>query len=464
MNRKVNIEFRCFATVMLLVLMISSCKVTQPYEQPSDAINNKLYRDSSNNGTADIAEVSWKQMFSDTLLQALVQEGISNNLDLKVAIARIKAAAANFKQSKLAFLPSVDANPSATFQRVPSTQFGFPETYVLQLTSSWEADLWGKLSSAKRAAMASLLQSEAYKRAVQTQLVSDIATNYYLLLAYDAQLQITERTVENRIKEVETMKLLKESNVVTGAAVVQSAANRYSVEITIPDLKQNIRETENTLSILLGKSPDTIFRSTIEQQATTTNLATGVPAQLLANRPDVQQAEYQLRNSFELVNVARAYFYPSFTITGAAGYSSASLAQLFNPVSFFANITGGLLQPVFEQGLNKQRLSVAQANQEESLNTFKKTILIAGQEVSNALFSYDAALQKQSLRSEQIAYLQKSVDFTKQLLEYSSATNYTDVLTSEQNLLAAQLSSVNDKLQQLSAVVVLYRSLGGGWR
>ena len=464
MNRKVNIEFRCFATVMLLVLMISSCKVTQPYKQPSDAINNKLYRDSSNNGTADIAEVSWKQMFSDTLLQALVQEGISNNLDLKVAIARIKAAAANFKQSKLAFLPSVDANPSATFQRVPSTQFGFPETYVLQLTSSWEADLWGKLSSAKRAAMASLLQSEAYKRAVQTQLVSDIATNYYLLLAYDAQLQITERTVENRIKEVETMKLLKESNVVTGAAVVQSAANRYSVEITIPDLKQNIRETENTLSILLGKSPDTIFRSTIEQQATTTNLATGVPAQLLANRPDVQQAEYQLRNSFELVNVARAYFYPSFTITGAAGYSSASLAQLFNPVSFFANITGGLLQPVFEQGLNKQRLSVAQANQEESLNTFKKTILIAGQEVSNALFSYDAALQKQSLRSEQIAYLQKSVDFTKQLLEYSSATNYTDVLTSEQNLLAAQLSSVNDKLQQLSAVVVLYRSLGGGWR
>ena len=464
MNRKVNIEFRFFATVMLLVLMISSCKVTQPYKQPSDAINNKLYRDSSNNGTADIAEVSWKQMFSDTLLQALVQEGISNNLDLKVAIARIKAAAANFKQSKLAFLPSVDANPSATFQRVPSTQFGFPETYVLQLTSSWEADLWGKLSSAKRAAMASLLQSEAYKRAVQTQLVSDIATNYYLLLAYDAQLQITERTVENRIKEVETMKLLKESNVVTGAAVVQSAANRYSVEITIPDLKQNIRETENTLSILLGKSPDTIFRSTIEQQATTTNLATGVPAQLLANRPDVQQAEYQLRNSFELVNVARAYFYPSFTITGAAGYSSASLAQLFNPVSFFANITGGLLQPVFEQGLNKQRLSVAQANQEESLNTFKKTILIAGQEVSNALFSYDAALQKQSLRSEQIAYLQKSVDFTKQLLEYSSATNYTDVLTSEQNLLAAQLSSVNDKLQQLSAVVVLYRSLGGGWR
>jgi len=464
MKRKANTECRCFAIVIVLIVIISSCKVTQPYKQPADATNNKLYRDTLNTDTTNIGTISWKQMFGDTLLQLLIQEGISNNLDLKVAIARIKTAAANFKQSRLAFLPAVDANPSATFQRVPSTQFGFPEAYLLQLTSSWEADIWGKLSSAKRAALASLLQSEAYKRAVQTQLVSDIATDYYLLLAYDAQLQITERTVENRIKEVETMKLLKESNVVTGAAVVQSAANRYSVEITIPDLKQSIRETENELSILLGRNPDTILRSTIEEQRTNTNLATGVPAQLLANRPDVQQAEFQLRNSFELVNVARTYFYPSLTITGSAGFSSTSLAQLFDPVSFFANVTGGLLQPVFEQGLNKQRLAVAQANQEEYLNTFRKTILIAGQEVSNALYSYGAAVGKQSLRSEQIAYLQKSVDYTKQLLEYSSTTNYTDVLTSEQSLLAAQLSSVNDKLQQLTAVVGLYRSLGGGWR
>ncbi|HSZ85941.1 MAG TPA: TolC family protein, partial [Puia sp.] len=194
------------------------------------------------------------------------------------------------------------------------------------------------------------------------------------------------------------------------------------------------------------------------------NLATGVPAQLLANRPDVQQAEFQLRNSLELVNVARTYFYPSFTITASAGFSNTTIEQLFNPVSFFANITGGLLQPIFDQGRNKQRLSIAQAAQEEYLNTFKKTILTAGQEVSNALFSYQSAVQKQSLRKEQINYLQKSVDYTKQLLEYSSATNYTDVLTSEQSLLAAQLSSINDKLQQLNAIVNLYRSLGGGWK
>lgn len=454
-----------WATIfVVIVVIIHSCKVTQPYKQPADAASNKLYRDSSNNDTTNIAAISWKQMFTDTLLQSLVQEGISNNPDLKVAVARIKTAAANFRQSKLALLPSADANATAGFQRVPSTQFGFPEAYLLDITTSWEADIWGKLSSAKRAALASLLQSEAYKRAVQTQLVADIVTNYYSLMAYDAQLHITERTVENRIKEVETMKVLKESNVVTGAAVVQSAANRYSVEITIPDLKQNIRETENILSILLGRNPDTIFRATLEQQNVATNLATGVPAQLLANRPDVQQAEYQLRNSFEMVNVARTYFYPSLTITGSAGFSATSLSQLFNPASFFANITGGLLQPIFDQGINKRRLAVAKANQEEYLNTFKKTILIAGQEVSDALYSYKAASEKQLLREQQIVYLQKSVDYTKELLKYSSATNYTDVLTSEQSLLAAQLGSINDKLQQLNAVVSLYRSLGGGWK
>lgn len=260
------------------------------------------------------------------------------------------------------------------------------------------------------------------------------------------------------------MKALKESDVVTGAAVVQSAANRYSVEITIPDLKQNIRETENNLSILLGKNPDTILRSSLGQQVIDTTLASGVALQLLANRPDVQQAEYQLRNSFELVNVARTYFYPSLTITGVAGLSGTALSKLFLPASFFANIAGGLLQPVFNKGLNKQRLAIAQARQEEYLSAFKKTILVAGQEVSNALYSYQAAKDKQSLRLQQILNLQKSVEYTKLLLQYSSATNYTDVLTSEQSLLAAQLGGINDRLQQLTAIVSLYRSLGGGWK
>lgn len=446
---------------IIFFALVTACKVSQPYTAPQ--ADTTPYRGTQGD-TNNIASIPWRQMFSDPQLQTLIQQGIDNNLDLKLALARIKTAAANARQSRLALLPLVDANASAAFQRVPSTSFGFPETFQLYVNASWEADLWGKLSSTKRAALASLLQSDAYRRAVQTQLVADIATNYYLLLAYDEQLRITEQTVANRKEDVETMKTLKESDVVTGAAVVQSQANRYSAEIIIPDLKQNIRETENAISVLLGKNADTVFRSTLQQQAVTTNLAAGVPLQLLANRPDVQQAELQFRNAYEMVNVARAYFYPTLTITGSAGLSGTSVTQLFNLSTYFANIAGGLLQPIFEKGRNTQRLDVAKATQEEYFNTFKRTVLVAGQEVSNALYSYQAAKDKETIRTQQIVFLEKSVDFTKELLKFSSATNYTDVLTSEQSLLSAQLNSINDKLQQLTAVVSLYKSLGGGWR
>jgi len=459
-----NVKKRYWVVISVaIVALLGSCKVTQPY-QPTTITANNLYRDSAAADTSNIANISWRQLFNDTALQTLIQEGINNNLDLKVAVARIKAAAANFKQSQQALLPSLNVNPSVEAEKVASTQYGFPYTYTLALNAAWEVDIWGQLSSAKRANLAALLESDANKRAVQTQLVSNIATDYYLLLSYDAQLKVTEQTLALRKEEVETMKVLKESDVVTGAAVVQSAANRYSVEVTIPDLKRSIRETENALSVLLGRNPDSIARSSLDSQAISVELKTGVPVQLLANRPDVQAAEFQVRNDFELINVARTYFYPALTITASGGWSSASVGQVFNAASIFANVIGGLVQPIFNQGLNKQRLAVAKANQEVDLSTFKKTVLTAGQEVSDALYSYKSAEEKEGLRSEQIIYLQKSVDYTKELLKYSSATNYTDVLTSEQSLLAAQLSRISDKLQKLTAMVTLYSSLGGGWR
>lgn len=446
------------------VVALAACKVTQNYQRPPGVVDNTLYRDINTTDTTTIAEIPWRQMFSDTLLQGLIAEGINNNYDLKIAVARIKQAQANLAQSKAAFFPSVQGHASGTVQKVASTSFGNAEVYQLYGSASWEADIWGKLRSTKRAALAALLESDAYRKAVQTQLVSDIATSYYALLGYDAQLQVTLKTVENRKQDVETMKVLKASDVVTGAAVVQSEANRYSAEVTIPDLKQSIRETENALSVLLGRSPGAIVRDSLESQEVRTNLQTGVPAQLLANRPDVQEAEYQLRYYFEMTNVAKTYFYPSLTITAQGGLSNGSLSQLFSAASLFGNIVGGLTQPIYNQGLNKQRLNIAQAQQEEYIATYKKTLLGAGQEVSNALYDYQAASDKIKIRSTQIGFLEKSVDFTKELLKYTANTNYTDVLTSEQSLLAAKLNSVSDKLQQLQAVVELYRSLGGGWK
>jgi NodT family efflux transporter outer membrane factor (OMF) lipoprotein len=459
-------------TALAGAFALSAC-VTHKYTPPAPATAN-VYRDTTVTDSASLADVPVTQLFTDTVLQNLIAEGIRESYDLKTAVQRIAEADATLRQSKAAYLPTLSGGPQVTRAKQSAAGLNFPPefassfnltttTYQLGLSASWEADIWGKLSSTKRAAFANLLKSEAARRAVQTQLIADIATNYYSLLALDKQLAITEETVKNRITDMETMKALKESAVVNGAAVVQSEANRYAAEVTIPDLKRSIRETENALSILLARQPGTIKRTTLAEQKPYTNLMLGVPSQLLKNRPDVQQAELTFRAAFENVNVARTYFYPSLTISGQGGASALKIKDLFEH-SIFYNVVGGLTQPIFNQGQNKARLRTAKAQQQEAFYGFQQSLLTAGQEVSNALYAYQTAVDKQGSRTKQLRALEKSVDYTKDLLRYSSATNYTDVLTSEQSLLSAQLSSVNDRLQQLQAVVSLYHALGGGWK
>jgi len=340
---------------------------------------------------------------------------------------------------------------------------GAAHQYLLGLSSSWEADVWGKLRSTRRSYAAAVLQSEAYRRVVQTQLIADIADNYYALLALDAQLAITQQTVQNRIKDVEVMKLLLEGDVVTGAAVVQSEAQRYAAEVTIPDLQRNIREAENLLATLLGRTPGAIARGTLAGQEAAPDLLTGVPSQLLRNRPDVQQAEYAFESTFEQTNAARTYFYPSFTVTANGGLTSTTIQNLFSPTAIFASMVGGLAQPIFNQGINRLRLARSQALQQEYLYTYQQTMFVAGQEVSNALFSYQSATDKTRIRAQQLEALNKAVDYTQELLRAGFA-NYTEVLTAQQSLLQAQLNGVNDQLQQRQAVTDLYHALGGGWQ
>ncbi|SDD37773.1 efflux transporter outer membrane subunit [Pedobacter soli] len=454
----------------IAILSLSAC-VTKKYERPQ-VKSEGLYRDNNTTDTASIADLQWKQLFSDTTLQSLIQQGINENLDLKQAIERIKIAEATLQQSRAAFLPSLQADVNVTDNKQSQAALNFPagininletQTYKAQLSTAWEADIWGKLSSAKRAAYATLLQSDAAKRAVQTQLIATIANNYYTLLALDKQLAITEETIRVRTKDVETMRELKQGAVVNGAAVVQSEANLYAAQVTLPDLKRSIKEAENALSVVLGKAPNAINRTTLDQQTPYADLKTGVSAQLLQNRPDVIAAEFGFRSAFENTNVAKAYFYPALTLTASGGLSSLQLQDFFSK-SIFYNLVGGLTQPIFAKGANKARLKTAQANQQIAFYNFQQTLLTGGQEVSNALFAYQTAVEKEATRAKQIASLTKAVDFTKELLRYSSATNYTDVLTSEQSLLTAQLSGINDKLQKLQSVVNLYRALGGGWK
>lgn len=460
-----------FWQALLLAGIMASCKISKPYQTPGGSELAK-FRDADETDTTTIADLPWQKLISDSTLQKLIEEGIANNLDLKIAVQRINQAQATLQQSRAAFFPSLDAGLKVTEAKSSQAALNFPSgininlnttTYQALLSSSWEADIWGKLKSTKKSALASFLASEASKRAVQTQLISDIATGYYNLLAYDRQLAITEQTLKNRIEDQETMKVLKKSAIVNGAAVVQSEANRYAAEVTIPDLKRSIREAENALAILLARAPGTIERTQLEVQKPYEELSVGIPAQLLRNRPDLQQAELSFRAAFENTNVARAYFYPAFTLTSSGGLSSLQLKDFFNK-SVFYSFLGGLTQPVFAQGANKARLKTNESLQQEAFYSYQQIWLTAGQEVSNALFLYNTAVEKEQTRAKQIAALEKSVEFTKELLRYSSSTNYTDVLTSEQTLLTAQLSGVNDRLQKLQSVVQLYRALGGGWK
>ena len=461
-----------YILMVMTAVLLSACSVTKRYERPTTLKTDQLYRDQASADSTTIADMPWQSVFKDEKLNALIQKGLDNNLNLKNAIENIVQAQASLRQSKLAYYPTLQLDANVTRNKQSQAGLNFPPginintlttTYKLGLSTSWEADIWGKLSSSKRAALATYLASDAAKQAVQTQLISDIANNYFRLLAYDRQLIITQETLESRIKNVETIKDLKEGAIVTGAAVVQSEANQHAAEVLIPDLKQSIRETENAINILLGQAPGPIDRGVLGTQIVPENLAIGMPSQLLQNRPDVRQAEFNFRVAFESVNLAKTYFYPSLTLTASGGFSNLELKDFFTN-SIFYSIIGGLTQPLFNKGVNKMRLTTAQSQQLQAYNNFQQSLLTAGQEVSNALYTYQMAVEKEDSRAKQIEALIKAVDYTKQLLEYSSATNYTDVLTSEQNLLAAQLSGVNDNLQKLQAVVDLYRALGGGWK
>jgi len=447
-----------------LLAVFAACNSIKPYHKPGvDSAN--LFRDYIANDTNSMASLHWNEVFTDTILQQLISDGIRHNFDLQKAYSVTRQSQAYFDQSKLAYFPVINGDAGFALSGSSNPQAfnntGKPRVYSVELTASWEADIWGKLKSAKKAQLAFLLQSTANARAVQTSLVADIANNYYNLMALDQQLSITEQSVRDWQNTVNTMKSLKKADVVTGAAVVQSEASKYAVEVTIPDLKQAIWQTENMINLLLGRTPGPVHRADLAAEQPVNLLDPGVPARMLANRPDVMAAEYGFRNAFELTNVARTSFYPSLTLTGSGGYSS--IRSFFGVGSLIGNLITGITQPIFNQGANKLRLKVAKEQQQQALLNFQYTVLSAGQDVSNAMMSYKTAQAKAATRVYQLENLVKSVNYTQQLVKYGSA-NYTEVLTAQQSLLAAQLSGVNDKLQQLQAIVYLYRALGGGWQ
>ncbi|GAK94629.1 RND efflux system [Nonlabens ulvanivorans] len=457
--------------VLIVALTLQSCFVAHDYIRPElPEVTQELYRtDNLPIDSLSMADLSWKTMFKDSVLQSYIEEGLENNMDVRIAIQQMNAAQAYARQGKAGFQPTLNVGPNYTRQEFSeNSQFGSIfsgglNTYDITANLSWEADIWGKISSNNRATQAAYLQSVAGHQAVKTQLISSIASAYYNLLALDAQLEITKQTIDTRQSGVETIKALKDAGQVTQVAVDQNVAQFNNARALQVDIETAIFKTENTLSILLGKGPQNFDRSTLESQVIEENIKLGFPSTLLRNRPDVMAAEYGLINSFELTNVANSSFYPSLTLTASGGLQSLQLDDLLSVNSLFANLVGGLTQPLLNKRKLKTQKEVALAQQEQSLLQFKKTLLIAGNEVSNALFSYESETKKYKFRVNEVEALRRAESNSEELLKNGYA-NYLDLLTARESALTAELNIIDSKLQQLVAVVNLYEALGGGWR
>ena len=448
---------------MCAAALLSSCHIYKSYKRPKVATSG-MYRDTVSvkdtlaSDTTNMGNLPWKEVFRDPKLQTLIEKGLAHNVNLQTAMLRVDEAKASLLASKLAFAPSFALAPQGTVSRFS----GFTaETYSLPVTASWQVDAFGGLLNAKRGAKSSLLQSEAYRQAVQTQVIANIANCYYTLLMLDKQLDITEKTTKMWGENVETMKAMKKAGMTNEAAVSQSEATYYQVSATLPDLRRQIRETENTLSLLLAQSPQQIQRGTLADQHLPEKLSAGIPLQMLSNRPDVKQAEMTLASAYYSTNQARSAFYPQITLSGSAGWTNSAGGAIINPGKFLLSAVGSLTQPLFTKGANTARLKIAKAEQQVALLAFQQSILAAGSEVSNALYQYQVAGEKCIQRKQQIESLNSSVDKTQQLMKYGSST-YLEVLTAQQSLLSASLSDVADSFQRIQAVINLYQALGGG--
>ena len=440
---------------------LGACSVYKSYERPDMPVVDSLYRQAAATSadTTSIASLSWRELFTDPKLQALIETGLQNNTDLNIARLKVTEAEATLMTSRLAYLPSISFEPSGTLRSVDGN--AMTKSYDIAASASWEVDIFGKLTNAKRGAKAALEQSEAYRQAVQTQLIATIANSYYSLLMLDAQLDISERTAAIWGENVRAMKALKAAGDATELAVAQSEASKLSVDASIASLRQQIDQMENTLTALLGIAPQKIDRTTIGEQRFPTELAAGVPLQLLQRRPDVRQSEAALAQAFYATNAARAAFYPSITLSGSAGWTNAAGAAITNPGQWLFTAVGSLVQPLFNRGKNIANLRIAKAQQEEALLSFRQSLLDAGTDVNNALIQWQTARQRQQIDQQQILSLESTVRSSELLMQYSSQ-NYLEVLTARQTLLQAELTAVSDRFDEIQGVINLYHALGGG--
>ena len=451
--------------MMCLTAMMSSCHIYKAYDRPETIDASGIYRDPASatdtlaSDTANMGNLPWKEVFRDAKLQALIEEGLANNVDMQAAALRVQEAKVMLTAAKLSYLPTINFIPQGTlssFDKSKPTQ-----TYQLPVSASWEIDLFGKILNAKRGQKVAYEQSKYSEQAVRSQIICGIANTYYSLLMLDRQVEITTEAAAIYKENVRVMEAMKIAGMTTEAAVAQMRAASHQVEASLMDLKRQVRETENSLAVLLARTPQTIDRSTLDAQVMPEELTAGVPMQLLENRPDVKMAEMTLASAYYTTNSARAAFYPGLNITGTAGWTNSAGMAVLNPGKLILNAVASLAQPIFNNGKLIANLKVSKAEEKIAQMNYQQTILEAGKEVSDALFLYDTQNKKLVEDRGQVEQLDKAVTYTKALFQSGDAT-YLEILTAQQNLLSAQLSEVSDNFQRMQAVINLYSALGGG--
>lgn len=451
-------------TLSVSCLLLSSCGIYTTYERLSDINTDGLYGQDLNEeavavDTASIASLSWRELFTDSHLQMLIEHALQSNTDLLSAQQRIKEAEATLSSAKLAYLPSFMLTPQGGVSSFDKSKGSW--TYTGIASASWEIDIFGKLTNAKRRSKALYLQSLEYEQAVSTSLIANVANLYYTLLMLDEQYRISEETAVNWRESVRAMRAMMAAGMTNEASVSQSEANCRQVEASLLDLKQQIKEVENSLSILLGEVPGGIERGHLAGQDFPEDLTVGVPLQLLSRRPDVKSAELSLASAFYSTNAAHSAFYPSITLSGTAGWTNSAGNMIINPGKLLLSAVGALTQPLFNKGLNIAQLKIAKAQQEEAKLAFQQALLNAGSEVNNALTQVQTARGKTELRTGQITSLENAVRSTQLLMQHGTST-YLEVLTAQQSLLSAQLTQVADRFDEIQGIINLYQALGGG--
>lgn len=454
-----KMKFAYYTFILLwAVCLMTGCSIYKPYSRP-EVQTEGLYRDlEETKDTASIATLGWRNLFSDKNLQALIDKGLERNTDLRVAHTRVKAAEAVLMNARLSYLPSVVLAPDGSISGTEGAKA--IKTYNLAASASWEIDLFGKVTNAKREALAALEGSRAYRQAVETQLIATIANSYYMLLMLDRQLIISEQTLITWKETEHSIEALKRAGKSNDAAVLQAKANRLALEASVVSIRKSIRETENGLSALLADTSHDIMRGALQKQQFPDTFSAGLPVQLLANRPDVRQAEWNLAQAYYATNAARSAFYPSLTLSGSIGWTNNVGGVVVNPGSWLFSAVGSLMQPLFNKGTNIANLRQAKARQEEALLLFQQSLLDAGKEVNNALTRWQSARIRMDYVNQQIMTLQEAVRKTELLMQHTS-TNYLEVLTARQRLLEAELTQAQDKFEEIQGVIDLYHAVGG---